>query len=179
MSFLTYTLSIPTQYLWTGLLKTYVGNFDYTGDDSWGKYLTLEYDMSVTNKEQLASIRANKNTVHEYNPEDGVIIFVLKIPPKYKKNVVDPFLEGAYSKIDRAYVNAHFSARRANGSYSTNWLILTKDNSLRKFWEDQIGLPLPHNAEVWSRPLKEDEIYNYESYLVAQELISIETPLAA
>ena len=42
--------------------------------------------------------------------------------------------------------------------------------SLRKFWEDQIGVPLPPDAEVWSKPRKEDEIYNYEDFMVKENV---------
>lgn len=172
-SFLMYTLNIHNAYLWNGLLGTYAGNYDYTGDDSWGKYLSLLYDPTKVNDLQLTALRSSKQLVYEYTPEEGGIMFVMKIPPKYKKDVIEPFLKGEYSKIDKEYVNAHFKSSTINGSYSTNWLILNKDKSLRKFWEDQIGLPLPPDAEVWSRPRKEDEIYNYESFLVKENLDDI------
>lgn len=170
MSFLIYTLNIPSSHLWRGLASSYAGNYDYTGDDTWGEHLSLLYRTRDITEEQIDIIRKNKGYVHEYDPDTDHIMFVLKIPTKYKKNVVTPFLKGEYSKIDREYVNANFKQTASNGSYSTNWLILTKDKSLRKFWEDQIGVPLPHDAEVWSRPLKEDEVYNYESFLVVQNL---------
>lgn len=170
MSFLIYTLNIPSKYLWKGLISSYVGNYDYTGDDSWGDYMSLLYRTAEVSEEQLTLLRKNKAYVHEYDPEEGQIMFVLKIPSKYKKTVVAPFLNGEYSRISRDYMNTHFQKFTPTGSYSTNYLILTKDSSLRKFWEDQIGQPLPPNAEVWSRARKEDEVYNYESYMLRNEL---------
>ena len=170
MSFLIYTLNIPSNHLWRGLVSSYAGNYDYTGNDTWGEYLSLLYRAADVTEEQLDAIRKNKGYTHEYDPDEEHIMFVVKIPTKYKKEVVTPFLKGEYSKISKEYVNAHFKQTTTGGSYSTNWLILTKDKSLRKFWEDQIGVPLPPDAEVWSRPRKEDEIYNYEDFMVKENV---------
>ena len=170
MSFLIYTLNIPSNHLWRGLVSSYAGNYDYTGNDTWGEYLSLLYRAADVTEEQLDAIRKNKGYTHEYDPDEEHIMFVVKIPTKYKKEVVTPFLKGEYSKISKEYVNAHFKQTTTGGSYSTNWLILTKDKSLRKFLEDQIGVPLPPDAEVWSRPRKEDEIYNYEDFMVKENV---------
>ncbi len=173
MSFLTYTLNIPSNHLWKGLVSTYTGNYDVSADDSWGEYLFLMYDENKVDEDQLSVIRKNRYYVDEYSPEPNRLMFQMKIPTKYKKSVVTPFLQGRYSEMDKEYINTFFNPTSGIGGYSTNYLILTKDKSLRKFWEDQIGIPLPHNAEVWSRPRKEDEVYNYDDYIVKREVMEI------
>ena len=40
-------------------------------------------------------------------------------------------------------------------------MILDKSEYLRKYWLDLLGQPLPEGAEVWSKPEKEYEVYNF------------------
>lgn len=40
-------------------------------------------------------------------------------------------------------------------------MILNKDPQLREYWEQTLDAVLPEDAEVWSRPEKEEEVKNY------------------
>lgn len=163
-SFLIQTLDLPLEHTWKGLLNSYSGNFNDTGDDSWGTHMYLEYDPTEISEEQLAALKKVR-TFETETTEGDCIMLKFRIPRKYRKSVAEPFLRGAYSEIDREYVKDNFSPVTSRGIPSTNWLILHKDKSLRKYWKDQIGVSLPANAEVWSRPLKRNEIFNYEGYI--------------
>jgi hypothetical protein len=117
----------------------------------------------VTNK-TMDYITSNPFFLTRYMTPKSTLMFRFSLSPGARENIVKPFLDGKYSKIDRDYVKEHFNKLVSGGSQlSTNWMILNKHESLRKYWEEQIGTTLPQDAEVWSRPEKIDEIYNYET----------------
>jgi hypothetical protein len=39
---------------------------------------------------------------------------------------------------------------------------------LREYWESKLGISLPEDAEVWSKPRHEDEIYGFDEGIVVQ-----------
>lgn len=43
-------------------------------------------------------------------------------------------------------------------------MILNKHPHIKKEWEDIIGVEIPEDAEVWSRPTKNEEVYNYKEF---------------
>lgn len=164
-SFILPMFDIPTAYLTPYLLDTYLGEFNFYSDDTWGEHFFLHYYQ--LNEDQKDYYESHDRFISHIELQDGTSIVVLSITAKERKNIVLPFLNGEYSKIDRKYVTKYFSST-VNGNVSTNWLILNKSNSLRQYWEKRIGITLPADAEVWSKPKKEDEILNYEDFLIQQ-----------
>lgn len=139
--------------------NTYLGDVTYYGDDRWGEHFFIEFgELSDI---QLKELRAREDYVFEYYPTTTSTIIVLSIPEEIKTNIVIPFIDGKYSEIDRKYVRNNFSRYTSFGNLSINFLILHKSSILKKYWEEQIGVELPENAEVWSRPEKKDEVLNY------------------
>lgn len=95
-------------------------------------------------------------------------MLLIEFPEDYKQTIVQPFLEGKYSKINRQYVNQYYKPFTMNEHgeriMSRNWMILHKHDDLRKEWENILDMNLPDDAEVWSRPTKYEEVYNFEGY---------------
>lgn len=89
-------------------------------------------------------------------------MYVFSIPEKYKATVVRPFLKGQYSRIDRAYVEQHFPNDPYHRLYF-NRRVLDRDPSLKEYWEEKIGVTLSEDAEVWSKPKLEDEVYGHST----------------
>lgn len=104
----------------------------------------------------------------EFVPAQGYVLFRFRIPDNEVETVVKPFLAGRYSQIDRTYVDKNFPA--GNASFAGNRAILTKAESMRKYWEDKIGQPLPEGAEVWSKPTLTNEVYGYLPTISSPEL---------
>lgn len=98
--------------------------------------------------------------VERYSPLRGYTTFVFKMSDEDVKGVLNPFLEGKYSEIDRNYVNKFFPNIASHRLYG-NRLVLTKSPAKRMYWENRIGVTLPEEAEVWPRPKKENEVYGY------------------
>ena len=98
------------------------------------------------------------------NGED--LVFKFSISDDFKVQVMRPFINGQYSKIDKNYVKTYFSSyvfHETGTKPSVNWQILTKDAELKKYWENKIGVTFIEDMEVWSRPEKKEEIYGYQS----------------
>ena len=94
-------------------------------------------------------------------------MITLSLPEYHKENIIQPFLKGKYSEIDKTYVTDHYKPfifQNAGKTLSRNWMILNKHPLIKKEWEDILGMELPKEAEVWSRPIKNDEIYAWKEY---------------
>ena len=158
--------------------KTYLGHRDYEGKDKWGNYLYLQVTSELLDGILLSELRNHERYVTELDEEDYVF-FVFEFLPFEKENIVDPFLTGKYSQINKDYVNKYFPMRNKNGSVSMNWRILSKDNwdipkeilSLREYWLRRIGSPIPEDDEVWPKPKMEHEIFNH---VILDEIIEEE-----
>jgi hypothetical protein len=139
---------------------TYLGDVDYYGDNRWGEHFFVLF-KNLTNA-QSQYLRNREDYVHEYDPIPNHTMVVFSLNDIIKEQVITPFIDGKYSKIDRFYVDKYFKPTTSFGTMSTNYLILTKSPILRDFWEERLGVRLPEDAEVWSRPEKKSEVYNYK-----------------
>lgn len=141
---------------------TYMGDMSHTPKpEDWGKYLYFVYDGEV--EEGLAEhFRKHPLFVTEYSPEEGKTTFVLKVPDEKFETVMKPFREGKYSEVDRTYVDEHFPRKFGTRLYA-NRLVFDKDKAMKEMWERRIGVDLPDDAEVWSKPLPKEEVYGYKS----------------
>lgn len=161
------------------LSKTYLGNVAYEGTDNWGDYLYIEFSREDLLDSITKELRDHDQYIVEFD-EDNSVFFVYKFTDKQKIDIVEPFLDGKYSKISRSYVAKYFPKFTKYGTVSNNWRILIKDEwerphyipSLKAMWEEKIGTSLPENAEVWSRPMKRDEIYNYETFKALEDALA-------
>lgn len=166
-SILIWTLGGQPAEFYSKLADTYIGNFDWEGDNNWGEYyyVKTEKDYSTGLMENL---RVHPMYVRDYYTEEGNQIIIFKFTPEQREKIIKPFLEGKYSEIDREYVNKYFRRNAPSGKISTNWQILNKAPALRKHWERELNvtpyirISIPEEAEVWSKVKKEHEILNYK-----------------
>lgn len=159
---LTPTLNLKN-HIYGQLIATYTGNIHYEGTDTWGNYLYLQVKATAP-IEMLTELRLHpwyEHEEHMMNPNS--IMFTFKPDEITYKTIFKPFVDGKYSQIDRAYVEKYFNYLE-DGVKNMNYAVLTKSPALRLYWENKIGVKLPDDAEVWSRPEKRDEIYAYEEY---------------
>lgn len=167
LALITPILQVNDSRFYDSIKNSYLGNIEYEGEINWGDYLYLELKENVE-VDLLATLRKHRWYEDELHQHEA-IIFVFKIPKKEKTKIVDPFLKGKYSEIDKDYVDKNFNFK-INGRLSINYRICNKDEAIRAYWENKIGLPLPENAEVWSKPEERDEIYGYAELLREREL---------
>lgn len=150
-----------------GYISTYMGDRLYTGDNSWGENLFIKIDKTSLSQNFESKLKSHKRYVTSYNvPDENTTMFVFSFEDQFKDQVVKPFLEGKYSKIDKSYVNMFFPKEVVSGltrKPSMNWMILHKSDLIRQQWEDILETSLPDGAEVWSRPLITEEVHKYES----------------
>ena len=93
-----------------------------------------------------------------YCPKDGLIVFAFS-QGNYVKGVVDKFWLGQYSKVDRVYVELYFPAVTTHSRYGSR-CVFDQCAKLREHWEKAIGVSLPPDAEVWSKPRLEHETFD-------------------
>lgn len=118
-SFILPILGISDSKLHFYLKGTYLANTEYQGDNTIGEYLYVHVSNQIEDY-LLSRLRTHKLYKAEYDPTDETIMFVFNLGEQFKRTVVAPFLKGEYSKIDRAYVNAHFVPMYNDGSESRN-----------------------------------------------------------
>lgn len=159
-----------------GLINTYVGDKEYEGEE-WGNNFYLHFDPNSLSTDFLSQIVSHEWYIDMID-RGNVIVLVFKFPysssikdirswkRNAKKLVVDPFLRGEYSKIDRAYVIKNFPRlhkRLVKGVVSEtmnlDWQILWKSPYLKNYWEELLDVEIESAAEVWSKPEKEKEVY--------------------
>jgi len=111
----------------------------------------------------LAAIKLHPQYRDQYVPsgKPDITHLVFDIPAEAKQTIVAPFLLGKYSLIDRKYAEEKFNKLNDKGETVGNYLILTKDPRVLDYWLHVRDLYIPEDQEVWSKPEKEFEIYNY------------------
>lgn len=109
--------------------------------------------------------------VEKYYPRKDHTTFVFKLSEEDRSGVVEPFLKGEYSKVDRDYVKKYFPDDPGHRLYG-NALVLRKHPAKKAYWESKIGSTLPLDAEVWPKPQKKKEVYGYvkDSNATAEDL---------
>ena len=122
-----------------------------------GKAIIVVYtneDQELDKKLQTATNFANKRV------DNGKIVYEFTVNQEEYNGVVKPFINGAYSKIDRSYVESNFPRNPTHPLFS-NRLILDKDPAMLNYWAEK-GVIIPSHQEVWSIPDITKETYNYE-----------------
>lgn len=166
-NFLIFILEILDNEFCQKVQNTYCGNIYWEGTDNWGDYYYVVLNDPSTRL--LTILRDHPEYKDEFYTEDEQFMMVFGVPPKYRNTVMEPFLEGKYSQIDRQYVDKYFLKYTGPGMISSNWLILHKDDYYKRQWEVRLDTPLPEGAEVWSKRKKEEEVYGYSSLVEEPE----------
>lgn len=110
------------------------------------------------------------NYVSDYNvgQEDGkdLIMVVFKVPDKYADDY-QLFRMGRYSKFSDAYKSKFIRyLNYKTKEESTIWQVLNKTDSIKRNMEKILEMEegfFDNMEEVWEKPLKEREVYNYKS----------------
>lgn len=138
-----------------GIEEVYTGCPEYTGDEELGKYLFVTYNNWNKSNNESKTILRSLATDSFTNGTNGLYTLVFEIPEKYKIDV-EWFKKGAYSKINKEYVEKYFPKVivDSNGDQVRfkNRMIFDKDEDLRLAWDIEYGVQIPEGAEVWPKP---------------------------
>ena len=104
------------------------------------------YPADISNTLEL-ELRAHKQFIAYEDLNEDEVMYIFNITDSQYSRIVEPFLEGAYSKICSSYFYTHFNKYTPNGK-SLNWRIYHKDDSLARHWETSLGVTLAPGAEV-------------------------------
>jgi hypothetical protein len=140
--------------------NAYLGDYEYAKDE-YGDNLFLLYSTELLSEDLKVKLEAHPQFVTTYQPTDGKSMFVYKFDEQTKKTVVKQVMEGKYSEVNRDYVESNYPL--SSSKLVTNRMVFDKHERLKHMWEERIGTALPDNAEVWSKPRKQDEMYRYPS----------------
>ncbi len=162
-SFITPILKIPSSFLASnGFLNSYLGYYLKTGD-TWGECIYLSFEESKLTEHMVSYLMKHEQFLSSM-VDGNTRIFEFRVTESTQDAIVKPFLEGKYSKVDKDYVNNNFPKLTfSNGSMTLNpkWKVFYKHPDWAKYWEQRIGITFNDNMEVWSKPLKQEEIYGF------------------
>lgn len=99
-------------------IDTYLGCIPYEGDMNWGDYFYISCAEDCPDN-VVSVLRKHSQYKTEFQFED-TYFYVFDITEKQKESIVTPFINGAYSKIDREYVARCFPKFNDLGNVSTN-----------------------------------------------------------
>lgn len=146
-----------------GFINSYIG-WEKHLEKTYGRYIYVQFDKS-----KLSDIRYNELNEHPYLIDivkgDEYFTFIFSLSEDFQKKVIEPFLAGKYSQINRKFVEDYHPLYITEDTYmySKNKarLILDKSDDIRKEWEERLATSLPEGAEVWSIPSLEQEVLDY------------------
>ena len=93
-----------------GFLESYLGDYNYSYSSDWGEFIYLLFDKEKLGTKLKNALERNISYQDQYYPELDKIMIVLKFPEYHKDNIVQPFIEGKYSHIDRDFVNTQYKS---------------------------------------------------------------------
>lgn len=93
----------------------------------------------------------------------GVVVFAFD-HGEYVEGTVKPFIRGAYSKMERVYVEKYFPNVKTHPRYG-NRLVMDRHPSYKVWQEERIGVKLSDDAEVWCKVKLSDETFYPELVL--------------
>lgn len=141
-----------SNYVEDGFVNAYSG-FVQDDPEQWGKYLYLLFDDTIS-RTRRSELMVHPALVKMHVVDDG-FLFCFKPSEEYISTVIEPFIKGQYSKISQDFASKYYPKFTLN--------ILSKDEDIKKKWEEKIGISIPEGMEVWPKPEKEEEIYGYKS----------------
>lgn len=103
-----------------------------------------------------------KSIIDDYDYEDGFVVLVYELSPKFKKDFNFVKL-GKYSKTSKEFQSEfpRVIKIKKNGLHkdeiSLQYRIFNKTEELKKFWEEKIGIEFDDSMEVWQGFIEERE----------------------
>lgn len=139
---------------------TYMGSRQ--AGNTWGDKFIIEVDPHKDNIDYTNVLTSHEFFLNKEEINTNQHHYIFSIPESIKDAIVKPFLEGKYSELPQWYKDSgYYPKYHKDGSLNVNYQILNKDPALKSIWEYLIGVPLD-DQEVWSKPEREDEIYEYQ-----------------
>ena len=108
--------------------------------------LTFE-QFVYSEKERGATI------VEDYDYEGGYVVVIYVLKPEFAADY-DKFLRGNYSKFSIKFRDTFPEKIHIDGKdqLTLQQRVFTKDESIREYWEEQIGIKMEDSSEVYSSP---------------------------
>jgi hypothetical protein len=127
-------------------------------------YITLLYhDVDSDVFRKFKGVMANLPTyVEDYKPTDDHIVFLFKVPIKFK-SILTKFIKGQYSKMTDFYKSRilAFHKQSLKGFVGQ---VLFKSSIRKNILEAKLGAELPVNSEVLSVPTLKEETLDTKYY---------------
>lgn len=113
--------------------------------------------------------------LEDYDYEGGFTILVFRFPEKYR-NDYKLFLDGGYSRFSEDFKNT-FPEEKQIGfdefgtikGKSLQWMVVHKDNKLRKYQEKKYGIDLSDAPEYYHKIIMEDEVLDIDAIRTREE----------
>jgi hypothetical protein len=130
----------------------------YIGEGNTLQVVYSTFDEQTHNKLSTAPTFVNM----QRDGEKAVYTFTIS-EGDYKK-VVEPFIKGKYTQVDRTYVDKHFPRNPTHPLYS-NRLIFDADPAMVEYWALKgVDITLNPSGEVWSIPDLTVEKYEFNGF---------------
>lgn len=150
-----------------GFINAYIGYYHEEGTQ-WGRHIYLLFRKMP--KHLMRELAEKNNLVNSHFTTEGVLL-QFSIDEQIRESVVKPFLEGKYSEVDRDFVAENhpvysvYPTLTDNGELSFTYRVFIRCKQLRQDIINEFGVPLEENAEVFSSPDKEEEIFQFQKIL--------------
>lgn len=125
--------------------------------DAFREFLDKEYERT-------------KNVVDDYDYEDGYVVVVYKLDPKWKKDFAN-VREGLYSRTSKKFQDSFpktIVVKRgkqvAKEETTLQHRVFKKSDDLRNYWEERIDLKFTDDMEVWEGFHIENETLDLEKF---------------
>lgn len=108
-----------------------------------------------------------KSIVDDYDYEDGYVVVVYELNPKFKKDF-ELVRKSKYSKTSEEFQKLFpkIIKIKKNGvnreEVSLQFRVFNKTEDLKQFWEDRLGVDFDDDIELWHGFFEENEILNLD-----------------
>jgi hypothetical protein len=110
----------------------------------------------------------NQGIIDDYDYEDGYVVLVYKLNPKWKKDFL-LVREGLYSKTSKKFqdsfpktITVKRGRQSAKEEATLQHRVFKKSEELRSYWEDKIDMKFTEEMEVWEGFHIENETLNLD-----------------
>lgn len=128
------------------------------------QYLCLKYRFTGTERYKMFEEKLLTDPLCVSHIDHGkyYVTYIFKIPLKFKEDIVS-FMDGKYSNFSKALRK---QLPKFHGTVESAHLmgIIKRDKSLKKIMEKDLGMELPDDIELASKPNPDVEIYKPYEY---------------
>lgn len=108
----------------------------------------------------INEIQKNKFFHTYYHVAEKLMMIVFTVSDEYKE-IIYHFKHGKYSKFSKEY--SYNFLYDANTKIKSSYNIITRNPFLKSVLEREIGVKLPEDAELDSRPYENEEVFRYHA----------------